>query len=54
MYRFEKDDKATGLIYNAPASGSSKWIDETKTLLGAFDALRNASMLAAVFGIMAL
>ena len=32
MYRFEKGDKATGLIYNAPAVGSAKWIDETEVL----------------------
>ena len=54
MYRFEKGDKATGLIYNSPADGSAKWLDETKTLVGAYDAIRNASMFTAVFGLLAM
>ena len=39
MYRFEKDDKATGLIYNAPVSGAKRWLDETKTLKLAYSSL---------------
>uniref|UniRef100_A0A7S3MNS6 Uncharacterized protein n=1 Tax=Favella ehrenbergii TaxID=182087 RepID=A0A7S3MNS6_9SPIT len=54
MYRFEKDDKATGLIYNAPATGASKWLDESKTLKGAFNALTGATLLSLVAGICAI
>ena len=36
MYRFEKDDKAVGLIYNSDGSNAGKWIDEEMTLNGAF------------------
>jgi len=53
MYRFEKGDKATGLIYNAPAVGSAKWIDETKVLKQAFNALHGAGLLSLVLGISA-
>ena len=36
MYRFEKGDKAVGLIYNNDGSNAGKWIDEEMTLAGAF------------------
>ena len=32
MYRFEKDDKAVGLIYNNSGTNAGKWIDEIKVL----------------------
>ena len=36
MYRFEKGDKAIGLIYNSDGSNSAKWIDEEMVLNSAF------------------
>ena len=54
MYRFEMGDKAVGLIYNAPASGSAKWIDESKVLLGAYNALKGASLVTFLVGITAV
>ena len=36
MYRFEKGDKAVGLIYNNDGSNSAKSIDEQMTLEHAF------------------
>ena len=52
MYRFEKDVKAIGYIYNKPAIGNKKWIDEIKVLKSAFDGLiGGASTLALVAGI---
>ena len=54
MYRFEKDDVAVGLIYSAPATGSSRWIDEKKTLKFGYYSLAGASILSLVAGITAL
>ncbi len=55
MYRFEKDVKAIGYIYNKPAIGNKKWIDEIMILKGAFDSLMGgASTLALVAGISSL
>ena len=39
MYRFEKDDKAMGYIYNSAGSDAARWIDELVTLKGAFSGL---------------
>ena len=35
MYRFEKEDKAVGLIYDPAATGSARWIDEEFILASA-------------------
>ena len=39
MYRFEKGDKATGMIYSSPATGAARWLDEKKTLNTAYNSL---------------
>ena len=54
MYRFEKDDKAVGLIYNSPATGSNKWIDEQMILKSAFNSLQGAAIATLVVGIAAV
>ena len=54
MYRFEKDDKATGLIYNQPATGSAKWLDETKTLAFAYNSVAGSTILALLAGVTVL
>jgi len=53
-YRFEKDDKAVGLIYNAPATGNARWIDEQMTLKFGYHSLTGATILSLVAGISVL
>lgn len=46
MYRFEKGDKASGMIFNADGEDAGKWIDEEKTLASAFIGLETAAATA--------
>ena len=49
MYRFEKGDRAAGLIYNADGADSKKWIDEIKELNSATMGLEASSLAATAF-----
>jgi len=56
MYRFEKGDEATGLIFNNAGADTAldKWMDERKTLNFAFNSLSGATIASLILGITAL
>ena len=53
MYRFEKGDKATGMMYLANESGAARWYDEKMTLNLATTLLGSGSVVATAISCLA-